>query len=283
MEKEIIFRLHENLEKLKQEKDGIEFWFARDLQNIFKYVDWRNFLKVIEKAEESCKNSKEEINNHFIEIEKEIRIGNDAPKNILDIMLTRYACYLIAQNGDSSKEEIAFAQSYFAVQTRKQELIEQRIKLTERIIARKKLTTSEKEFSHIVFQRGVDSQGFARIKGKGDTALFGGYSTYNMKRKLNIPENRPLADFLPTITIKAKDLANEITSHNLKNNRNIKGEEVITGEHVKNNENMREMLYKSGIAPENLPPEEDVKKIERRVVSENKKIVKSIKKFKKQY
>ncbi|MFA5178047.1 MAG: DNA damage-inducible protein D [Candidatus Paceibacterota bacterium] len=281
MEKEIIFRLHENLEKLKQEKDDIEFWFARDLQNIFKYVDWRNFLKVIEKAEESCKNSKEEIGNHFIEIKKEIRLGNDAPKNIPDIMLTRYACYLIAQNGDSSKEEIAFAQSYFAVQTRKQELIEQRIKLTERITARKKLTTSEKEFSHIVFQRGVDSQGFARIKGKGDTALFGGYSTSNMKKKLNIPENRPLADFLPTITIKAKDLANEITSHNLKNNKNLKGEEIITGEHVKNNENMREMLYKSGIAPESLPPEEDVKKIERRVVSENKKIVKSIKKFKK--
>jgi len=209
-------------------------------------------------------------------------LGDGGEREIDDLMLTRYACYLIAQNGDSSKEEVAFAQSYFAIQTRKQELIEQRIKLSERLSARKKLTASEKEFSHIVFQRGVDSQGFARIKGKGDTALFGGYSTSAMKNRLNIPEKRPLADFLPTITIKAKDLVNEITSHNLNNNKNIRGEENITGEHIKNNENMRNMLYKSGIVPENLPPEEDVKKIERKVNSENKKIVKNTKTFKKE-
>lgn len=282
MKKEIIVQLHKNFEDIRKEKEGIEFWLARDLQKILGYIQWRNFENVVDKAKEACRNSKENIDNHFIDIERSLEAGKGAEKIVDDIVLTRYACYLIAQNGDSTKDEIAFAQSYFAIQTRKQELIEQRIQIDERLKTRKKLTLSEKEFSHIAFERGVDGQGFAVIKARGDKALFGGYNTSEMKQKLGVPNKRPLADFLPTITIKAKDLANEITNHNLKSNAGIRGEDMITGVHVRNNENMREMLNKSGIIPENLPPEEDVKKLERRVVSENKKAFKNLGKINKE-
>ena len=282
MKKEIIVQLHKNFEDIRKEKEGIEFWLARDLQKILGYIQWRNFENVVDKAKEACRNSKENIDNHFIDIERSLEAGKGAEKIVDDIVLTRYACYLIAQNGDSTKDEIAFAQSYFAIQTRKQELIEQRIQIDERLKTRKKLTLSEQDFSHIAFERGVDGQGFAVLKARGDKALFGGYNTSEMKQKLGVPNKRPLADFLPTIKIKAKDLANEITNHNLKSNAGIRGEDMITGVHVRNNENMREMLNKSGIIPENLPPEEDVKKLERRVVSENKKAFKNLGKINKE-
>ncbi len=227
----------------------------------------------------ACENAKQQASDHFADARKMINIGKGGQISVNDTKLTRYACYLIAQNGDLRKEEIAFAQTYFAVQTRKQEVVERRMAELGRIHAREKLSTSEKELSGIVFERGVDGPGFARMRSKGDQALFGGYTTQDMKNKLEVPEKRPLADFLPEVTIKAKDLANTITSHNLKQNHGIKGESPITGEHIKNNQNMREMLGKSGIRPENLPSETDVKKLKSKIKSENKKLPKNIKKL----
>jgi DNA-damage-inducible protein D len=202
-----------------------------------------------------------------------VKIGSGAERKQDDIMLTRYACYLIAQNGDPKKEQIAFAQSYFAIQTRKQELLEERIRLNERLQAREKLAATETELSKNIYERGVDNKGFANIRSKGDWALFGGLTTSNMKKKLGIPENRPLADFLPTITITAKQLATEITNFNVKQH-DLKGEARITDEHVKNSKDVRGLLGKSGIKPEQLPAEEDIKKLERRVKSADKGIEK---------
>jgi DNA-damage-inducible protein D len=263
MEKQLILRLTKTFEDFAHEKDGIEFWFARELQTLLGYDKWENFLKVIEKARESCKNSGFEVNDHFPDVKKKVLIGSDAEREIEDFMLTRYACYLIAQNGDPRKEEIAFAQSYFAIQTRKQELVEQRIALQERFSARNKLTASETELSKLIYERGVDDSGFARIRSKGDEALFGGQGTKRMKEKLGVPQNRALADFLPTVTIAAKNLATELTNYNVKQ-KNLEGEPKITTEHVKNNKEMRSVLAKNKIVPEELPPEEDIKKLERR-------------------
>ena len=280
MEKEIVARLHRNFEDYAHQKDGVEFWYARELQQLLGYDKWSNFEGVIGKAKIACETAQQKVSDHFADVGKMVDLGSGSQREILDILLTRYACYLIAQNGDPRKDEIAFAMTYFAIQTRKQEVVEQRLAEWERLHAREKLMTSEKELSGVLYERGVDSQGFARIRSQGDKALFGGYTTQDMKTKLGVPGARPLADFLPSVTIKAKDLANEITNHNVKQNSSLKGETIITHEHVKNNRNMREMLGKSGIYPEALPAEEDLKKLERRLKSEGKKLPKTVKKLK---
>jgi len=278
MDKQLITELNNKFEGVSYEQAGVEYWMARDIQILLGYTEWRNFAQVIEKAKMACFNSHQPIGHHFVDVNKTIELPKGASRDIDDIMLTRYACYLIAQNGDPKKEPIAFAQSYFAIQTRKQELLEAQIALAERLIARKKLTETETELSKTIYQHGVDDQGFGRIRSKGDQALFGGNSTLEMKKRMGVPQNRPLADFLPTITIKAKDFATEITNFNTRD-KNLNGEEQITREHIKNNKDVRNLLGKSGIAPEALPPEEDIKKLERRLKSTEKQVLKDTKRL----
>ena len=274
MEKEIIVQLHANFEKnvYKDEETGLDFWLARDLQKLLGYARWENFEKVIEKAKISCKNAGFESLDHFLDITKKATLGLGMVREVGDIALTRYACYLIAQNGDPSKNAISFAQTYFAVQTRKQEIIEKRMAEIERLSARKKLTLSEKELSGIIYERLGNGLSFGRIRSKGDKALFGGKSTSQMKQRLNIPKTRALADFLPAITIKAKDFANEITNFNVKRD-DLQTEIGITKEHVKNNQDVRNLLVKRNIKPEQLPPSEDIKKVERRFISEENRLI----------
>ncbi len=283
-EKSKLIELKEKFDSIinTEEKDNIEFWYARDLQIQLGYKRWENFIGTIKKAMQSCENAGIEVDNHFREVTKMVQIGSGARRNLQDYMLTRYACYLIAQNGDSKKEEIAFAQTYFAVQTRKQEIIEDRIRLMNRLEAREKLKESEKKLSKNIYERGVDDLGFARIRSKGDSALFGGLNTMQMKSKYGVKENRPLADFLPTLTIAAKNLATEMTNYNV-TEKDMYGEQSITDEHVDNNLSVRNMLNKRGIKPENLKPAEDLKKLERRVKSESKKIADSNKLPKENY
>jgi DNA-damage-inducible protein D len=279
MEKALITRLHKNFEDFVHTEDGIEFWYARDLQNLLVYSQWRNFDQVIQKAKIACKNASQNASDHFADVSKMVDIGSGTQREIPDVKLTRYACYLIAQNGDPRKPAIAFAQTYFAIQTRKQELIEQRFAEYERISAREKLTQSEKLLAGIIFERGVDQEGFARIKSKGDQVLFGGHSTRDMKQKLNVPDKRALADFLPEVTISAKQLSNAITSHNVKE-KNLSGESPISSEHQKSNKEVRGALIGAGIYPERLPPSEDIKKVESRLKSETRKFPKQVKKLK---
>jgi DNA-damage-inducible protein D len=277
MKKELINALFLQFEQACYNYKGIECWSARELQVILSCTQWRNFLNAVDKAKAACVNAGEKLSDHFADVSKMVEVGSSAKRALDDIALTRYACYLIAQNGDASKQAIAFAQTYFAVQTRKQEIIEQRLLDVERVTAREKLSRSEKKLSGIIYERGVDEKGFAMIRSKGDAALFGGFGTNDMKRKMGVAANRPLADFLPTLTIKAKDFAAELTSHNVIE-KDLKGDTSISKEHIDNNSAVRKMLGERGVKPEQLPAAEDVKKLQRKLKTEQGKLTKSGKK-----
>ena len=259
------------------EGNSIEVWYARELQQVLGYARWENFAVAIGRAMESCKTLGVSIDDHFREVTKMVLLGSGSQREVQDFMLTRYACYLIAQNGDPKKEEVAFAQSYFAVQTRKAELIEERLNEVARLNTRERLRASEKQLSRNIYQRGVDDRGFGRIRSKGDYALFGGLSTDQMKRRLGI-KSGALADYLPTLTIAAKNLATEMTNYNVEQ-KDLYGEASITAEHVQNNRSVRGMLGQRGIKPEELPPAEDIKKVERRVAKDEKSMLKESQKL----
>ena len=270
MDKSRVAQLKEQFDSILHVDKDVEYWMARELQKQLGYTKWENFEAVIHRAMDSVKATGIRVEDHFLEVRKMIQIGKGGQRAVVDHMLTRYACYLIAQNGDPKKEEIAFAQSYFAVQTRKQELIEERISYLERMEARERLRESEKRLSQNIYERGVDDEGFGRIRSKGDKALFGGYTTQEMKHRYGI-KSGPLADRLPTLTIAAKNLATEMTNYNMEE-KDLYGERDITDEHIQNNKSVRTMLGQRGIRPEELPPDEDIKKLERRVKKQEKQL-----------
>lgn len=272
MKKDQINELFEKFESASLLVEDVECWSARELQKIFGYTKWDNFKKVLEKAQEACLQAGGKLSDHFASIGKVVELGSGSQRTLQDFALTRYACYLVAQNGEPTKPEIAFAQTYFAVQTRKQEVIEQRLLDVARVSAREKLSKSEKKMSAVIYERGVDDEGFAIIRSRGDAALFGGYNTEAMKNKLNTPQNRPLADYLPTLLLKAKDFATELTSHNVVD-KNLYGETEISEEHTENNAEVRKILLKRGVEPENLPASEDIKKVKRRLQKEESKVL----------
>jgi len=278
MRKERIIAHKTEFDSIAKTESGVLFWSARELMLLLGYERWENFEAAIRRAIESCKTANVNISDHFRKVTKMVIIGSNTKREIPDYFLTRYACYLIAQNGDPSKEEIAFAQGYFAVQTRKQEIIEERIAYLERTEARERLKESEKRLSKNIYERGVDDAGFSRIRSKGDEALFGGLTTSEMKKKYGVKNHRPLADFLPTLTVAAKNLATEMTNYNVEEN-DLYGEIDITNEHTQNNTNIRKMLNERGIKPEELPPVEDIRKLERKVKKQDKEIASQSDKF----
>ena len=270
MKENEIKQLFKQFEAIACEHEGVECWSARELQRLLRYSKWENFSKVVEKAKESCKNANIGVLEHFPDVRKVFQVGNGAEMIVDDILLTRYACYLIAQNGDSRKPEIAFAQTYFAVQTRRAEIIEQRFLEYDRLKQREILSETEKQLSGILYERGINDKGFAIIRSKGDQALFK-LSTQKLKRKMGVPENRSLADFLPTVSISAKRLAADLTAENVQT-KNLHGQRPIEKEHIENNLGVRKIVLERGVIPENLPPAEDVKKVERRLKGEQKKL-----------
>ncbi|HIW75390.1 MULTISPECIES: DNA damage-inducible protein D [Gordonibacter] len=280
MEKTDIEKRRMTLDDLARidEESGVEYWYARDIMGFLGYTKWQNFEAAVKKAMISAESSKTAGEHHFAGVSKMVELGSGSQRKVKDYKLTRYACYLIAQNGDPRKEEIAFAQSYFALQTRKQELIEERMAALSRIDIRERLSEAEKELSRNIYERGVDERGFARIRSKGDAALFGGNTTADMKKRLGVRETKPLADHLPAVTLAAKQLATEMTNHNVQE-KDLQGEQPITEEHVDNNLGVRDLLGQRGIKPEELPPEEDVRKLQRRVASDERTLEKSSRGF----
>ncbi|MCI8601070.1 MAG: DNA damage-inducible protein D [Oscillospiraceae bacterium] len=278
MDKELLTQMKMTFDQIAHKtSSGLEYWCARELQQILGYKRWENFFEVLTRAQKACLNSGGNIEDHFRETTKLTKIGSASVRKISDFFLTRYACYLIAQNGDASKTEIAFAQTYFALQTRKLEILEERLEDLHRMQIRSQLREAEKRLSQNIYERGVDDTGFARIRSKGDKALFGS-STADMKVRYKIKQARPLADFLPPITLAAKNLATEMTNLHVETD-DLRGELFITREHVQNNTSIRDMLLKRGIIPEELPPAEDIKKVERRAESDIKKLSSSAEKL----